>query len=369
VDLRYRLYDYDNQTPQFHATERIQYDDRVRSADLFTAPHGLKRQRFSADLNLSPSAPVSVGVGVIGQLEDRTFRIFESTSEYGVRLWFDSVGNQRVTLRTKWEYSQKRTDTSLAHTEEVLHDVHEQPGMRHYDVAERDRNRVTVLVSLTPIDTMVLHASLAAGKDDYIASEFGLRDNTHQVATVAFDVMPTETVSYGGSYAYERYAALSWSRQASSSQFDDPERNWATDGIDRVHSFMMNVGARGLGDRVDIFFSYDFNRARATYEYTTGAGLERTLPEEVIIEPVLPDPEQLPPTLSELQRATTDVIIAVTNRVSIGLSHWFENYKVEDFTLDGDANVDLARGNVILLGYLYRPYTANTFFGKLIFHW
>jgi hypothetical protein len=243
--------------------------------------------------------------------------------------------------------------------------------MRHYDVAERDRNRVTVLASIMPADTFAFNVSLAAGKDDYIASEFGLRDNTHTIVTTGFDVMPNDTVSYGMSYSYEYYNALSRSRQAGNSavEFADPARNWAADGTDRVHSFIVNLAAVQLGDRVDVFFTYDFNRARATYEYITGAVMDRTLPEEVIVDTILPTPEQLPPTLSELQRATTDLIFGVNDRVSIGISHWFENYEVEDFTLDADAQVDLARGNVILLGYLYRPYTANTVFGKLIFHW
>ena len=371
VDVRYRLYEYINQTPRFHTAERVEYDDRVRIDPLTTGPTSLRRHTFTADLNLTPASRQSIGIGFIGHLEDRTFRIFERTSEYGTRIWYDTVGNQVVTLRTKYEYSQRRTDTSLAHTEEVLHGVHEQPGLRHWDVAERDRNRVTVLATLMPTDAFVVHVSLAAGKDDYSASEFGLRDNTHRVVTTAFDVMPTDTVSYGASYSYEYYDALSRSRQAGNSvaQFEDPARNWATDGTDRVHSFILNVAAVQLGDRVDVHFSYDFNRARATYEYTAGAVEDRTLPEEVVIETVLPPPSQLPPTLSELQRVTTDFVIGLTDRVSLGLSHWFENYEVEDFTLDEDANQELARGNVLLLGYLYRPYTANTFFGKLIFHW
>ena len=44
----------------------------------------------------------------------------------------------------------------------------------------------------------------------------------------------------------------------------------------------------------------------------------------------------------------------------LGLSLWYERYRVEDFTLDVDANPQLARGQVLLMGYLYQPYTART---------
>jgi hypothetical protein len=45
---------------------------------------------------------------------------------------------------------------------------------------------------------------------------------------------------------------------------------------------------------------------------------------------------------------------------------------VEDFTLDAEAQPVLVRpGNtqVLLMGYIYRPYTANTFWGRLIVAW
>jgi hypothetical protein len=55
--------------------------------------------------------------------------------------------------------------------------------------------------------------------------------------------------------------------------------------------------------------------------------------------------------------------------LSIGLSYWYERYRVNDFTLDIDANPDLVRGQALLIGYLYRPYTANTVWGRLVYHW
>jgi hypothetical protein len=51
------------------------------------------------------------------------------------------------------------------------------------------------------------------------------------------------------------------------------------------------------------------------------------------------------------------------------LSYWYEDYDVEDFTLGVEATPDLLRGNTLLLGYVYRPYTANTVWGRLIYRW
>ena len=184
------------------------------------------------------------------------------------------------------------------------------------------------------------------------------------------DVTPTERVVLGTSYSYERYNALSRSRQASPGvQFTDPSRNWATDATDRAHTFLMNAEIGRIADKVDLRFTYDFSRARARYEYTTGPVADRTLPEEAVVPTTLPTPAALPPTLSELQRGTMDATYALMSHLSLGLSYWHERYRVTDFTLDADANPDLARGQALLMGYLYRPYTANTVWVRLIYRW
>jgi hypothetical protein len=116
-------------------------------------------------------------------------------------------------------------------------------------------------------------------------------------------------------------------------------------------------------------FTYDFSRGRAIYDYITGAVPNRTLPEEVIVPTALPPPTELPPTLSELQRGTVDATYALTTRLSVGASYWYERFRVRDWTLDIDANPELVRDQVLLMGYLYRPYTANTFWLRLIYGW
>src|SRR5687768_17914273 len=83
------------------------------------------------------------------------------------------------------------------------------------------------------------------------------------------------------------------------------------------------------------------------FPYTTLFRSDRTLPEEVIVPTTLPTPVELPPTLSEFHRATADLTYALTRRISIGASYWYDQYRVRDWTLDIDANPDLVRGQEI----------------------
>ena len=391
VSLRYRSYDYDNRTPEFAVRQFEAYDGSPSTIASQTCgvgdaicsePFGVVRRSVDADLRLAPIPAAAVGVGYSRLIEDRSHRIFESTKEDLVRVSFDSVGTAYFTLRTKYEHSRKRAAGNAADIEErvagLLDHAGEQPTMRHFDVAERDRDRVTLLGTVMASDNVAVTASVAAGKDDYIrdefvpsqATRFGLRDNKHRVMSLGFDAMPTEQALFNASYSFERYEAFSVSRQANpGAQFDDQSRDWATDAPDRVHSFIVVMDLTRLADRLDLHVSYDFNRAQALYEYTTGPVADRTLPEEVIVPGTLPEPEALPPTRSRLHRAVTDLTYWASSRLGIGVSYWYEDYDVEDFTLGVEAVPELLRGSTLLLGYLYRPYTANTVWGRLIYRW
>ena len=258
--------------------------------------------------------------------------------------------------------------------------IGEHPGMRHFDVAPRDRNRVTMLGAVTPNGVLSFNGSIAVGKDDYrlelpqtqTASEdlFGLRDNRHIVGTFGLDAVPNDRVSFGVSYSYEHYNALNRSRQANpGAEFVDPTRNWSAEGTDRVHSVMVTTGVTKIGDKVDLQLSYDYNRARALYEYIAGQVPNRTLPEETVIITTLPPPEALPLVKSDLGRGTLDLMYALTPHIGVGVSWWYEQYRVEDYTLDAEANPELARGQTVLLGYLYTPYTANSVWGRMVYRW
>jgi MtrB/PioB family decaheme-associated outer membrane protein len=415
VNVRFRDYDYDNRTPEFTMLQRVSYDNSVSTASysslgaqtcslvtaapcsVVTEPFGVGRTTFDTDVRTTPKAGLAAGIGYSYIGEERTHRVIEDTTDHVLRLTFDSVGHQLFSIRTKYEHTQRSGDVT-EEAERELFMIGEQPGIRHFDIAPRDRNRVTILGAVTATATLSFNASFAAGKDDFKESLFGLRDNTHQVYGIGVDAVPSETVTLAGSYSYERYNALSRSRQADppSSGSSDPfnrtpftydtylqfqqdsntvpqparaSRNWATDGRDRAHSFIATAEVARIAEKFDVHVMYDFSLARSNYGYITGPVLDRTLPEEVVIDTTLPPPTALPQLRSELQRGIVDVMYALTPRISIGLSYWHERYRVEDFTLDLQAQPELGRSPVLLIGYLYEPYTANTVWGRIFYRW
>ncbi len=336
INVLFRTYDYDNRTSHFNMSERISYDNAPSSVvpPVPTEPFGVLRHTFDADFKFLPRGGTTTGIGYSRIQEERSHRIFESTTDNTLRVIFDSVGNRWVTLRTKYEHSQRRGE-GIEHGEAELAAIGEHPGMRHMDVAPRDRDRITLVASITPASTVSVNGSIAAGKDDYrlelpttntpTESLFGLRDNSHRVYSVGFDGVPNNLVTLGASYSYERYNALSRSRQANPGvEFIDPRRNWAAEGTDRVHSMIVTTGLNEIAERLAVNFAFDYNHSRALYEYATGTAVDRTLPEEVVLPSTLPPPTQLPLVKSDLARGTVDFIYTLTSRVGVGFSYWYE---------------------------------------------
>jgi hypothetical protein len=405
---RYRLYDYDNRTPVFLLPQRVSYDNTPAAATFSTLggvtpspeivetePFGIKRQNFDADARMKPGQFGAVGVGYSFNAEDRSHRFFDSTWENVFRVTYDYFAIQKVSFRTKYEHGQRRGDV----TDEArmdLFNIGEQPDMRQFDVAQRNRDRVTIVATVTPLSSMAFNGSAAFGKDNYLESIFGLTNNKHQVYTAGLDAAVSEKISYGVSYSYERYDALMNSRQVSSppsganvltfDQFNafvppatanpafaiaDPRFDWSNDGADRVHSIIASIDILQIRDKVDVRFTYDYNRARALYTYSVPPNNPtRTLPSD--IDPnqtALPPPTQLPLVKSDTQRGTFDAVYNFNKRYGIGSTFWYEDFSVQDYQLDIDSTPELVRGSSLLLGYLYRPYVARTVWARLIVHW
>ena len=178
ITARYRYYDYDNRVPEFGYTTRVGYDTAVQTATKETEPFGLIRKTFDIDARAMTKGGVSAGVGYSNNTEDRTFRVLESSSENTFRLVADAISTKYATVRTKYEHSTRTGKVD----DEVLRDMAGCPAapaacndtvasaehvdLRHFDIADRTRDRFTLLGSTTPRGTLLITGSFATGKDD-----------------------------------------------------------------------------------------------------------------------------------------------------------------------------------------------------------
>lgn len=358
LNARFRRYDFDNRTAPFQVARVVNYDQTVATFDQGnTTPFGFVRNNFDAETSITPLSHVAFRAGYSHENVDRTFRLFEETRENTVRASIDSTGISWLSVRGAVEYA-KRVGTGL--DEEVLSDIGEQVSLRQFDISDRTSTRFSALAQVIPLPQLSFNASASAGSEDRPAAAFGLRDNNNHAFSVGIDAVPVEAISVGLTYGYENYSALQGSRQAlppPSPQFTDPTRDWTTDSDDKVHTFTASADLIKLLPKTEIRIGYDRSKARSRYVY----GLA---PNSTLVTPV-----QLPAVENDFQRATANVRYLLTSKVAIGVGYWLDKYDVQDFAFGRETLTRLDSTGLLLMGYLYRPYTANSVWARVTYLW
>ena len=370
LNAKYRYYDYDTRTPSFFISSMVVADNTLGAAKE-SEPLDIKRQTLDLDASYAPFQFASLNFGYTHEEGDRTFRIFEKTAENTIRASIDSTANQYFTVRAVVEKSSR---TGSGDDFELLAEIGEQTALRHFDIANRDRTRSSVIVTVMPVAALGFNASLATGHDDYSESYFGLRDNKNNSYSLGVDLVPRDTVTLGVEYVHEKYTAVQWSRTANplpSPSFNDPSRDWGIDSNDKVDTVTANLDFVKTIPKTDIRFGFDLSDGKSTYVYNLG-------PNSTILTGVNYGPGnvfnpipvvQLAPNKTRLTTGRADVRYFVRPNVALGVGYWYEEYRSEDFSLNGTTINQLNLPSAILSGYYYRPYTGQTLWLRMSYLW
>ena len=375
VDLsaRYRLYDFDNKTPPFVVARTDGNPDRVTAdgaSSIWSDPSlgrtgseplGYKRNYVDLDGSFTRLRNTSLRVGYSRYAADTHYRVYEKVSENTFRVGADVVGTQYVSFRSVYEHSQRRGGglDLLA-----LERAEEQLGIRHFDVASRDRDRVWAVATLTPASAVAINASVTWISDTYLnettpVDAFGVQDSTSETYTAGLEWAPRDGLSAGVSMSIEDFGGMQQSRSANPGvQELDPTRNWALDEANKAWSGIANLDLlRGIKN-TELRFQYNYSNYKGNYTHRLPSNTTLTAP---II---------LPAVTSVESRATVDLRYFLSKRLAIGFVYWYDSYNVEDFSLSPDVVSGVAQPaveegqnatvNALMLNYFYRPFKAHT---------
>jgi len=356
LNVRFRTYDFNNETPIFHLTQTVSYDTNVSTFEPGSNTiFSFDRKTFDADASWTPLTHASLRAAYTRDNLSQTFRTFDTQHEDWLRFSADATGIKMMTLRAVYEFS-NRNGTGL--DEQSLDDIGEQTSLRQFDISNRKTNRFSGMVIAQPNSSLSVNGTVFVGTDHRPDSTFGLQQNDNNGVAVGFDYVPDDKVSAGMSYEYEHYHSLQRSRQASSgSDFNDPTKDWTTDGTDHAHTIHASVDLLKFWEKTDVRFGYDFSYATSLYIY--GLTPDTTLP------PV----SQLPQVLNRRHRITGDARRKFTPHLGGSVMLWYETYHVDDFAFGPQTLSTIAQPSFLTLGYLYRPYTATTIQARLTYFW
>jgi MtrB/PioB family decaheme-associated outer membrane protein len=374
---RYRYNDRDVETPEFDASEYVRFDAVPEEIEHgFSEQFDVTRQNFDATATLSLLGYGSFRVGYGREDYERQGRGFSDSAENVIRLSYDAMGLSFLAIRLGYDYGQRRGDGFyLAGQDYETQPAGEQPGLRYYDEADRNRTRASVLLSANPVNMASIYFQYAHGKDEYLADDFipegreqfGLLDSDYDAWNVGATVNPNEKVAFGINYGQDKWSAFQKSRNANpppDSSWTDPNRNWTLDNGEDVNNFNVWLELTRAIENLDLRFDYD--RSDSDNEFAYGgpriATLAATPPGQFI---------PLPNVTNDWTRFTADAKFYFTPRIGVGVGYYYEDFSVEDFaTIDSNGSIYLGLTGdprwdylgEVMTAYANRDYSGHNFF-------
>jgi MtrB/PioB family decaheme-associated outer membrane protein len=358
---KYRYNDRNNLTPEFDAIEYVRFDAVPEETGGISEYMNVKQNRVDLDATFSGIPYTSARVGYSYDTYNRTHRAFTDLNDNIWRASLDTVGNQYVTVRGLYEHTKRR---GSGFNEEWIVEGGAQADLRFYDDAEYDRDKGTLMFVVSPVQIVDVTFSVAAGKDDYVDSGFGLLDNKNTNYTVGFNVNPTEKVGFGASYGRDEYTADQKSRNANPApdpSWTDPSRDWTLNNKEKVNNFELYLDLPKVIEKTNVRFNYDYSDSDNGFTF----GGPR-IPALAAIGQFLP----LPNVTNKWQRASVDVQYFIHPKVGVGVGYWYEKFEVSDFATINQPGTDtpnIAYLGEISTGYGNRPYKGNTAFVRLLY--
>jgi MtrB/PioB family decaheme-associated outer membrane protein len=265
LKARYRFYDYDNQTDTIVFPTRVETDEAALTVGPFVATARDFRKQ-SAALEARYRLTPEVRLTSEGKWENwyREDREVTHQNEWSGLVAIDYRPAPFTNLRGSYEASTRDGngyDTLFGTT-----------GMRMFDVADRDQQRVTLTATLLP--TEASEASLIGSftDSDYDNDQFGLDEVVSWTAGIDASYALSESATLSGFYTFDR------SRFTQDGSSGGGFRSWSTD---TSHDVGTVLALSVLPDRLGARFAFRYHRGKGA-SATNGSGVDFPSLEDIL---------------------------------------------------------------------------------------
>lgn len=316
-------------------------------------------------------AGVTVGAGWERWDRPEDHREAPITDEYFAKLALDVTPYDWVSGRLTYKPSFRRINEYNTGAHEHHTVLEEDPAsvaqsllLRKFDEADRNRQRVDLVVNFTPfgrisplLETLAVSPTFSWIWDDYLNSPLGLQKAETYAIGIDLSWAPTERVSMYAGYMYENIDQDQRSRSrpvTGTTVFDFPDFDWASKNVDTVHTLWTGVRAALIPKVLDFGLWVAYSFAEGSVETTnpltptSGTPAQRTTATA----------QQWPAFETELAQIGTGLRYHFWKSWTAGLSYSFEWFRNRDWRTD-DLNPFMPGTTSIFLGNRTEDYTAH----------
>jgi MtrB/PioB family decaheme-associated outer membrane protein len=337
LTVRYRSYDYTNDSRSFVFSQYVGTDGNVSAADIprRNLPYAYDRKTLELDASWDFARRSSLKFLYAWERFDREHRDVERSHENTVGAAFDLNPSQWILFRTSYRRSHRQPEHYEANEESfpsgeglALGQIH---GLRKFDEAERSRHRAETLIQINPADTVTFGASYGTTQDDYDKSDFGLLKDITYNRGFELTYTPHPVVSFFGEYTREKFKYRQRSRQrtpasATAPANDDPNNDWENNRRDLVDTWAAGLDGSPW-EKVIFNAFYSLSTARSSI-------LTRALGSPGIAGFLVTTAQDYPDTSNRWHQVVTSVKFPLSRTLTPKLEYRYEKYNRIDFQLE-----------------------------------
>jgi hypothetical protein len=348
------------------------------------------RQNADLDGRWQVARPVALTLGTGWERWDRSItREVPTTDEFFGKAALDVTPTDWLMIRATYLPSFRRMDryntTALAQVEQnaAPGELGQSYLLRKYDEADRDRQRVDLLVQITPIDTLTITPTASYKYDDYIASGLvhgghgrgpaegntmlGLQTAVSWSAGMDVNWAPVERLSFATGYVHESNFQKQRSRTrnpgAGAANFPDfPDLDWISDNTDTVDTYHASVTAKLIPGKLDLKLAGNYSYALGRVETWNPNANGSTVFNGAASVPANPNNVAKPwPAFEDsLLRLEASLRYHFAQVWTASLSYAYESFRKHDWRTD-TLNPFVPGDSAVYLGNNFKNYEAQIF--------
>jgi len=322
-------------------------NDRTFVQEERTSPRfGYTRYDVGLDGRWKFAEPLALTVGTGWERWDRVdHREAPQTDEIFGKVAVDATPWEWLMARLSYRPSFRRIseyNTFAHHQHTVLEDETgaqliqgQSTLLRKFDEADRDRQRVDLLLQFFPLETVTASITGSWMYDDYLHSTLGLQQATNWSA--GFDVgwTPSDRVALTAGYVHENIFQQQLSRNrivsSAGSTLDATDYNWLSNNIDTVDTFRVGAKLALIPGRLD--WNLGMNYSTATGQILTrnpnGPPTSGTPAQDSTATA-----KRMPAFEDTLIRVDTALRYHISKAWTLGLAYAYEQFTKHDWRTD-----------------------------------
>lgn len=294
-------------------------------------PYGYERYRIALSGNYRFPFGTNGQLGYQYDNNQRDFTEVDETEEHEAWAELRISPLDFADLRLKYSYAARDGDN---YDPVPFTQPPQNPLMRKYNIADRDRESLKVSLMLQPLERLDVTFTGLFAEDDYDDGDLGLHEGKYRNVTLDAGLRLPGDAVLTGQLGYDKFETTQFGSQSFSTA------DWRADQQDESWIAGLSLNLPQLIDRLQARIGYTYVDTKGEIDNNTSG-----------LDSAFPDLE------TNRHRVEVDLTYELRDNIDIGLAYLYEDYDVDDWTLDGVAPDTV--GNLLATGARWLGYDVN----------